>query len=156
MEQIWFIGGRKIKYRKSFKYLTLILWACECQRKDITYRGKYARIEYQMQRFIPRFKWPTGECLAPHSVRIKSAPLSVTSKREHSVQFQGKGGSEAGTAKCVQMYSSAIVVHWMLALQRALKASSCFIPRSLLPVRSLGDIFPVHSPVHTLTTRIHI
>ena len=63
-----------------------------------------ADIEYQMPVYVGFNGLLIREGLAHHSVRIKSALLWVTSKRQHSVQFEGKG-EETDEAGC-KMYAN--------------------------------------------------
>ena len=62
-----------------------------------------ADIEYQTHVYVGFNGLLIREGLAHLSVRIKSALLLVTSKRQHSVQFQGKG-EEKDEAGC-KMYA---------------------------------------------------
>ena len=64
-----------------------------------------AGIEYDTQAYVGFNGLLSRVGLAHHSVRIKSALLLVTSKRQHSVQFQGKGEEkdEAGCKMCANV-----------------------------------------------------
>ena len=64
-----------------------------------------ADIEYQTHVYVGFNGLLIREGLAHHSMRIKSALLSVTSKGQHSVQFQGKEKRRMKlVAKCMRMY----------------------------------------------------
>ena len=146
MQPIW-----KIKYQRRRKSTAHSFLACEYRRKGTICCGKHAGIEHQ--RFISVSMGNFGVCLAPHCVRISL--LCCRLHQRGNILCNSRKMLKL-VAKCVQMCSSEL---YNPVDARFAKLSMLPPVLSELRVRSLastGDIFPVHQPTHTLTTRIHI